>query len=1460
MIFDKNVAGLYTPLMTYRHPTDKQAAKRYGYRREELPLARWVDCHRRGFAFVAGNMRSYIDTCGRQQFSHQEALWHGTEWAVLDLDDDDIDTHDVTCLPQLCPESSELLFAACESLSANVNGRPARWHGFVLLERPITTRQEYKALLLGLRERLWVLEGVERQPAQMVYGNGRPGAYYELFENVLSESLIQELVEVGYTLIPDLRNPKPQARDMPRTGGFTSRRITRAMLTDYSSIEPPRLREFLSAYQVQVYAGKKTSASRTLYYLPCPFSADHTEEVAATDTYLSVDDEGRWGFGCFHTHCQDRLARAEQLDKTASGWRVFSDAVRCPVRMGLIQVGLKPPCVVHVEEARIYQGIPCPRHSAHRGSALFRHEDKQRIFLCDVEDCEPVGWQEFLQLQESSAGRSSFSYRSLRGCGMTRYTSDVQRLLARAAAVVPVQKPHLDFIQSLPPEHPIFKIADEHRGPAYVPRGSSFRYFTAEERQLVREILPRHPDAGYVAGADGEFTPIFTPRFPFPLNGQPPEAEKRRVYCTLYGRCEADGCDGRVAWWIDRYYLTAGRYCEACHQDIPTEVDSWASLQWKRRPANAIESDFEGFIGNDPLLEQVSLWHPNSVFLLGSGMRTGKTTHLFAEAARLVQENPARKFVYLGARVSQVRGIWAEFSGEEEPSDDMRYGLFCHAVDWDYKRIGTHGAIATISSLPQVLELLGDDAGAGIFLAIDEVDFGVGLMNASIMKSLKPDNKALLQRCLCSNGIVVAGQTETTLALEAFARELGIPEGNVTGYFKRGHLSATATIYEYPHVEGMRGRAVARVRERCQELMSAGKRPYVFCQGRRTAEILASVHEGALILDAYRRGDIRIMEMLYQQETEAPLVVFSSAADVGISLKDPDGYSIVLMEENPQFLNSVASTAQQGVRDRNDADREFHILSFENSLPAAPSFYARVGEQEMLSKLHADEASMEPVASHLATRRGLDEHSDSQPTDYLQFQLEYAGLAVVVLPAVLPAAEQEAEVAELRKASLERERRITAERAWAILHHMESCYLKESTGGVVDVRGAFKDDAPQSTTRYNAVLSGDDIRSLGSRGMLHPAPFEQLSHELALQASLAVGYAVPSREERAQFKREQEAAWQASVEAGYDDFGDEAFEDIDDFDDGAQDMDETQLAAAVAYLDAGILYDRFQRQALGFLSVHHNEVVHAIFNRELGETTHRVDYRARGGLLTSLLRHLPSGVFSFEELADAVETALQERYGDDRFFDMVKSGALGDGVAKAFRFITLASPLVGEKTPEDSRERLVEWVCAYLPRYYPCRISRTRGRYQFLRDSQWETKLACIECQLRYQHGLEDDAVLPQHEDIMPATGQRADAFAAEKRHARELRRQGQGLNEIAQAVGISVASVKRAVQGMRKGYTADSIAGRVLACLANGEVWTKKALAENLDIEPRSLTRPLQKLHEREEIWKVGRGKYRER
>ena len=589
-------------------------------------------------------------------------------------------------------------------------------------------------------------------------------------------------------------------------------------------------------------------------------------------------------------------------------------------------------------------------------------------------------------------------------------------------------------------------------------------------------------------------------------------------------------------------------------------------------------------------------------------------------------------------------------------------------------------------------------------------------------------------------------------------------------------------------------------------------------------------------------------------------MVFSCAVDVGISLKDPDGHSIVLMDENPRFLNSVSSTAQQGVRDRNDADREFHILSFKNSLPAAPSFYARVGKREMQTKLHADESPMDTVVLHLAARRSLDELSDSQPIEYLRYHLEFAGFEVVVEDASRPADKTLAQVARLRKASVQKERELTAVRAKHLLFGRQSRW---ETADDATVRMARDTDAEGTLTAYNEVLSADDIRFLGTQEHLRPAPLEQLSHELALHASLAVGYAVPTRYERYQAEQALEAAGRAAAVSMEDAPDGDGFGGAVDFDAVPDEillprMVAEQRSAAGAFIDAGIQFDKFQKHSRGFMAVHHNEVVHAMFERELGETTHREDYRRMGGLLTSLLRHIPAGVLEFDVLADAVESALQERYGDDRFFDMLKSGALGRAQAKAFRFISLTSPLGSEETAEDSRERLVEWVQSFLPEFYPCRVSRTRNRYQLLRDTDWDTKLACIQCQLRYLHGLEGDACEPAHDVLMPSTARKADVFAEEKQEARVLYQQGKALEDIAEAVGLSVGTVKRAVQGLRQGHKPGSLTARVLECLADGEVWKTQALAETLDADRSLLGRALTKLQQHDEILKVKRGEYR--
>ena len=162
-----------------------------------------------------------------------------------------------------------------------------------------------------------------------------------------------------------------------------------------------------------------------------------------------------------------------------------------------------------------------------------------------------------------------------------------------------------------------------------------------------------------------------------------------------------------------------------------------------------------------------------------------------------------------------------------------------------------------------------------------------------------------------------------------------------------------------------------------------------------------------------------------------------------------------------------------------------------------------------------------------------------------------------------------------------RERSLTTVRARAILHGEPCRWLEDGT-----VRVAALNDGDDTLTRYNEVLAADDIRSLGTRGMLLPAPAEQLSHELAWQASLAVGYAVPSRYEQYQVEQQIEAAWRAAAEQS----GDAPDIDFDAVPDEVllPRRVNAQRSAALAFIGAGLLFEAFQKQAIRFLSVHHN--------------------------------------------------------------------------------------------------------------------------------------------------------------------------------------------------------------------------------------------------------------------------------
>lgn len=1006
----------------------------------------------------------------------------------------------------------------------------------------------------------------------------------------------------------------------------------------------------------------------------------------------------------------------------------------------------------------------------------------------------------------------------------------------------------------------------------HVPRGPSFQHFTPEETELVNAVMPRKADAGYRLNANGEVQPIFIPRYPFQLNGQPTEAERRRVYCTLTQTCESPDCTGRVARWIDRGYLTAGTHCETCHTE--TRLQSWAELQLQKKPQDVIVSDYPGYIADDDKLQRFQLWDAGKLMHLGAAMSTGKTTFLFMSADTLVQANPDARVIYLCARISQVQAVW-EIYGK----GSQTYGRFSEATHPDLKVIGTHGAISTISSLKQVFGALNEAniPMSHVHIVIDEVDFGVSLMNADIMKSLKKENKALLRDAAEANGIVVAGQTETLLALEAFAMELGLSPENISGYYKDGTLKATVTLFDYQKIkaehDNVKAIAIANVIDTCKEVLAKGKRPYVFCTGRRTAEIIASeLPPTTLIYTAYTRGDPQLNTLLKQQKTNAPAVICNASVDVGISIVDPDAYCIVLQDENPRHLAGIASTGQQIVRDRRDADREVHVVPYNNALPATPTFYQAAGTEDMREKLRIDDDEEEEarVVRHLSYRQAVSEFCDAHPIIYLQHQAKAPGFKVVVKD---PDYRNPDEVRTLRKHITTTEKTRTTTRAVHILNAQKSVYTHD---GVVPHTDAHEE---QAGTRFNYIIAETDIRKLGTRYKLAPQPWEQVAHERAWQAADLVGFSPMTLDARAEYNlpENQYAAAKRNAEAaGLYHFPDyrvatEADKQraLEYFKDDSENpnLSESQLATATAFIEKELDYARTLRQINGYLAVHYPEVDTARFEDEAGETTHRRDYRRHGALITALLTHIPNTPITADELADAVEKAVTTRYGDEQIFTLMKKGNFGKPIARALRFIDIADFLeteartaeqraMQEKWLRASSERLVEWVTRYLPSHYPVTISKVNDTFQILKPQAavMEILMECISMQLSQSDA---DGIEPQNLHVTPTESKRIDAHAEQKEQARTMWAAGASQQEIMDVTQLKRTAIGTAVKAVEQGIKPNSTAGQILTLLKDNAEWKTADIKAKVDKHPATVAKTLRDLVKLAHIRKVKMGVY---
>ena len=601
----------------------------------------------------------------------------------------------------------------------------------------------------------------------------------------------------------------------------------------------------------------------------------------------------------------------------------------------------------------------------------------------------------------------------------------------------------------------------------------AFPYLSKEERTVVEEVLGISPDAGWDEGV-----PAFATRYEnlypmtgeFALNGQPNAVEKRRVWSTQFGKCEK--CGDVTADWVDRYLLTAGRYCNSCHADTP--MGSYLQWELARKLPNSIVSNYQGFLGDDPEFEDFRLWEPKMLTHLGAGMATGKSTEIYKAIVALVLQKLGVGIIAV-PRISLARFLAHQL---RKRHGQLAWGLWHEGSGTSEQFIGEYGAIVCLPSLGRAVTEAYKHGltAADLYVAIDEVDFGYSLLSLAVDQAAAV-KKALLEIFLAT-GLVVSGQTESTLALEALAAEFGCE--HVQGFYNTApRADGIVEMRKYPNVEGKDAMVLAGSIASIEMALDDGHNVYAFCSRRRDAEITAERFSAyaPVCYNAYTKGDPRCDAVLKNQRLPegSRLFIGTSAAGVGISILDPKARTIRV-----GGLTYGSRDASMGVqttlRDRGRRGMEWHYADYNFALPMRP------GETERVSLYHERMKQIENRYAHLsedavkkvARSLALSSLADHQLEAFVQYHLGEVGNMRVVETNALPVEEANIEwVTEQRRASVKKERETKCELAVNILKNQD-------------------------------LLTRREIRVMSNRGDF--AQTEQIAHEYANGLACAVGF------------------------------------------------------------------------------------------------------------------------------------------------------------------------------------------------------------------------------------------------------------------------------------------------------------------------------------------------------------------
>ena len=862
--------------------------------------------------------------------------------------------------------------------------------------------------------------------------------------------------------------------------------------------------------------------------------------------------------------------------------------------------------------------------------------------------------------------------------------------------------------------NPMYHNHDTHQPPSY-------RHFTKELRAISTQILGIPSTNGW------------QPRLE-PLHSHPHiEPPNRRIYAPNEAvECKKCGHSHAVPS-IDRFTLTAHHFCQHCGHDA--EIGSYLKYELNHKLKNAIISDHAGYLADDPALAEESLWTQGRWFHLAAPMGTGKTTLVY-HRAREAAETGAITIIVV-PRISLATDVFNQLREDTT----LGWGLFHEGSEREKPKseqwkIGELGAVCTFGVLPHLIKKLKDE-NQPIRIFIDEIDFGASLYLAKIFKDMATEVKETLGRIIQKHGIVTAGQTASTLAIEATTAELGINPENITGYYMPPRpVKQDATLYmvDIATADNTKNRLIQAAIDDVSEVLSRGKNAYVFCDERRTAEIVHSFFGNqSLLYDRYHREHPENKDLLWLQHLPEGMRVFvaSNAVDVGISIHDENAETIVLNTGNPLNITPLASTAQKCLRNRSIPPLRIYFLDYQNALPLSPeqaiAFQTAYAKQTL-----GDESVPDSLVELVGVKEALETLTADQPADFLRHHLGQAGYGLRLENLDLGTFDFQ-QVQDRRKQIKDRENAEILERAASIL-------------------------CPEQ------MLTDSEIRGRNWADS-QPAPYNPLAHERSEKILRHCGW--NGEVERFEETTDGDRFRKGSVEAFR----------------GAGVTDEMwQIARNAVHLKP----EKITAWKSGYLGVHYADAVHAEYKiGRQGEFHHRPDGRLIGKLMTELLERLPREPSTLEAVGQTLIDAVQVRYGNDTLSALMKDGSMGPAMAKRVRFIDLGR----DAEPNKVHFEFVKW---FISAHYPARIAKVGDLYQLAtprNKDDVEVFKEVVRCYIKHKHP-DIDSDEPNNSDLTPPPA--SDPTAEVKELASNLRERGESCRQVAAACGKSKSWVAK--------------------------------------------------------------------